>query len=92
MSNFYTYAYADKIFGRMKTVNEFSFYIYTPKSAFKSGNLHLTQTLFCNLVVWTPNEMLVMKFEKDAAWYHHLDVLKPFTKTFTFHIYSNIWI
>ena len=42
------------------------------------GNLYLTGREVCRLIVWAPNEMLVMNVKKDPAWAHNLQVLLEF--------------
>ena len=42
------------------------------------GNLHLTNRSWCDLIVWTPLEMVIVSVPKDDSWVENLQLLRTF--------------
>ena len=42
------------------------------------GNLHLTGANSCDLVVWTPLDLVILPIHKDPAWASNINTLETF--------------
>lgn len=42
------------------------------------GALHITNKDMCYLVVWIPNDILIVRISKDEEWKENIDILKSF--------------
>lgn len=42
------------------------------------GNMHLTKRSWCDLIVWTPLEMVIVSVAKDDSWLENLQLLRAF--------------
>lgn len=44
------------------------------------GNLHLTGTSSCHLIVWTPLDLVILPILKDPLWVININTLETFYK------------
>ena len=51
------------------------------------GQIHLTKRKFCFFIVWTTQDVVILRIERDSSWEQNLDTLRDF---YYHHIFPKI--